>query len=341
MKKSLLLSLITCAILSPLTLSAQKKATGKKVSPIKEISLKTSEDSISYALGASMAQSGLKNYLEQMGVLADTAKVSSEYSSKISNEADATKKAKLEKELKFKTDSINKANSKNLEEFLTGFTHTLNQDNSKSAYNAGVAIGSQLSSVTERFESEVLGGGKKMNMDAFTIAFANSLKDEKLLIDDANKMVEEAAVKAQQANEAKKAEEMKAQYAEQVAEGDKFMAENKSKNGVITLPSGLQYKVLDMGTGERPTANDRVTVHYKGTLLDGTVFDSSYDRGEPATFGVGQVIKGWTEGLQLMPVGSKWILYIPYDLAYGNRDQGAIKPFSNLIFEVELIDIVK
>ena len=96
-----------------------------------------------------------------------------------------------------------------------------------------------------------------------------------------------------------------------------------------------------MGTGEMPTDDDRVTVHYEGKLLDGTVFDSSIERGEPATFGVTQVIKGWTEALKLMPVGSKWELYIPYDLAYGSRDQGQIKPFSNLIFEVELLDIVK
>jgi FKBP-type peptidyl-prolyl cis-trans isomerase FklB len=142
-------------------------------------------------------------------------------------------------------------------------------------------------------------------------------------------------------NEAKKAEDMKAEYTSQIAEDDKFMAENKTVDGVVTLPSGLQYKVITEGTGAKPVATDRVTVHYKGTLLDGTVFDSSLDRGEPATFGVGQVIKGWTEALQLMPVGSKWMLYIPYDLAYGAREQGSIKPFSNLVFEVELIDIPK
>ncbi len=97
--------------------------------------------------------------------------------------------------------------------------------------------------------------------------------------------------------------------------------------------------MITEGTGAKPTATDRVKVHYHGTLIDGTVFDSSVERGEPATFGVGQVIKGWTEALQLMPVGSKWALYIPYDLAYGGRDTGKIKPFSNLIFEVELLGI--
>ncbi|MBB4034484.1 FKBP-type peptidyl-prolyl cis-trans isomerase FklB [Dysgonomonas hofstadii] len=341
MKNSLLLTLIACAILSPLAISAQKKTAAKKVSPIKEITLKTAEDSISYALGASMVQNGLKGYLQQMGVLADTANISSDYATKIANEKDASKIAKLESELKFKKDSIDKANTKSLDEFLSGFSQTLNQDKSKSSYNAGVAIGSQISSATERFSGEVLGEGKTINMDAFVAAFTSSLKDEKMLIENTDDLVQNAAMKAQQANEAKKAEDLKAQYATQIAEGDQFMAENKTKDGVIALPNGLQYKVITMGTGEIPTASDRVTVHYKGTLLDGTVFDSSIDRGEPATFGVGQVIKGWTEALLLMPVGSKWILYIPYDLAYGSRDQGTIKPFSNLIFEVELIDIAK
>ena len=341
MKKILFLSFAVCTILSPISMSAQKKTITKKVVPAKEIILKTDVDSVSYALGANIAQSGLKNYLGQMGVLADTAAVRSDYTTKIANEADAAKKKTLENEMKFKIDSVNKANAKNTEEFLLGFTHTINQDKSKSAYNTGIAIGGQLSTVTERFEVEVLGQGKKINMDAFVTAFTNAIKDEKLLIEDVNSIVQDAAAKAQQENEAKQAEELKSQYTDQIAEGDKFMAENKAKDGVITLPSGLQYKVITMGTGEKPTASDRVTVHYQGTLIDGTVFDSSIERGEPTTLGVGQVIKGWTEALLLMPAGSKWILYIPYDLAYGSRDQGTIKPFSNLIFEVELIDIAK
>lgn len=123
--------------------------------------------------------------------------------------------------------------------------------------------------------------------------------------------------------------------------GEKFLAENKLRDSVVTTASGLQYKVLKLGKGALPTDTSRVKVHYHGTLIDGTVFDSSVDRGEPAVFGVNQVIKGWTEALKLMPVGSKYRLFIPQELAYGKQDQGTIKPFSTLIFDVELISIEK
>jgi len=123
-------------------------------------------------------------------------------------------------------------------------------------------------------------------------------------------------------------------------EGEEFLAANKSKEGVVTLPSGLQYKVLKEGTGPKPSATDSVACNYRGTLINGTEFDSSYKRGQPATFAVNGVIKGWTEALQLMPVGSKWQLFIPADLAYGERGAGAdIGPNSTLIFEVELLSI--
>lgn len=125
-------------------------------------------------------------------------------------------------------------------------------------------------------------------------------------------------------------------------EGVDFLAANAKKEGVKTTASGLQYKVLTQGTGAIPAASDEVKVNYEGRLVDGKVFDSSYKRGEPATFKANQVIKGWTEALTMMPVGSKWELYIPYDLAYGERGAGQdIKPYSALIFTVELLDIVK
>ena len=123
-------------------------------------------------------------------------------------------------------------------------------------------------------------------------------------------------------------------------EGEDFLAANKSKEGVVALPSGLQYKVLKEGSGPKPTATDSVVCNYRGTLINGTEFDSSYKRGEPATFSVNRVIKGWTEALQLMPVGSKWQLFVPSDLAYGQRGAGAdIGPNATLIFEVELLSI--
>ncbi|HKS96456.1 MAG TPA: FKBP-type peptidyl-prolyl cis-trans isomerase [Terriglobia bacterium] len=169
-------------------------------------------------------------------------------------------------------------------------------------------------------------------------AVKDALSGSKFLLTD-----EEAqtTLKALQA-ELVKAQELKAQQLAETnkKESDEFLAANKAKDGVVTLPSGLQYKVLEEGTGPKPSVSDMVTVNYRGTLLNGTEFDSSYKHGQPATFNVGQIIKGWTEALQLMPVGSKWELYIPPDLAYGARGAGQnIGPNSALIFEVELISI--
>lgn len=129
--------------------------------------------------------------------------------------------------------------------------------------------------------------------------------------------------------------------AEAVEAGKKFLAENAKREGVVVTDSGLQYEVITEGEGEKPAATDTVTVHYRGTLVDGTEFDSSYGRGAPSTFGLNQVISGWTEGLQHMPVGSKFKFYIPSELAYGSRSTGAIPANSALVFEVELLDIKK
>ena len=143
-----------------------------------------------------------------------------------------------------------------------------------------------------------------------------------------NEMMKKQQAAAQQAGDANK------------QAGQAFLAANKAKPGVVTLPSGLQYKVITAGTGPKPTASDTVVTNYRGTLIDGTEFDSSYKRGEPATFPVGQVIKGWTEALQLMPVGSKWQLFVPSQLAYGERGAGRdIGPGETLVFEVELLAI--
>lgn len=133
-----------------------------------------------------------------------------------------------------------------------------------------------------------------------------------------------------------------AEYSDQVNKGNAWLAENGAKEGVVTTASGLQYKIVTQGTGERPGPGDIVKVHYTGTTLDGTKFDSSHDRGEPAQFRVSNVIRGWVEGLQLMKEGTTMMLYIPYNLAYGERGAGTIiKPFENLIFEVELLQVIK
>ena len=152
----------------------------------------------------------------------------------------------------------------------------------------------------------------------------------------------EAQMYVQTKEAAIKAKALEEQFGENKAAGEKFLAENKTKEGVKTTESGLQYKVIKEGKGAIPTKTDKVKVHYKGTLIDGTEFDSSYKRNAPASFRADQVIKGWTEALTMMPVGSKWELYIPQELAYGARETGGqIKPFSTLIFEVELLEIEK
>ena len=177
--------------------------------------------------------------------------------------------------------------------------------------------------------------GGKANVDALIAGFITALKGDSAAL----KMTPEAAQAYLQTyfTEAQARDAVKIKD-----EGETFLAENKTKSGVLTTESGLQYQVVTEGKGAKPTAADKVKVHYTGTLLDGTKFDSSVDRGEPAEFGVGQVIKGWTEGLQIMPVGSKYIFWIPAELAYGEQGAGAdIKPGSTLKFEVELLDIVK
>ena len=139
----------------------------------------------------------------------------------------------------------------------------------------------------------------------------------------------------------KQEERLEKEYSEYKKAGETFLAENAKRPDVVTTESGLQYQIIKAGKGEKPVESSNVKVHYHGTLIDGTVFDSSVERGEPIVFGVTHVIKGWTEALQLMPVGSKWMLYIPQELAYGIADRGTIMPFSALIFEVELIAIEK
>ena len=185
-----------------------------------------------------------------------------------------------------------------------------------------------------RTNLKTLPGGEA-NIDDLIAGFIQAIKGDSA----AMKMTPETA---QQYLQTYFVEASAKEAAQNKEAGEKFLAENKTKEGVITTESGLQYKVENEGTGEKPTAADRVKVHYTGTLLDGTKFDSSVDRGEPAEFGVSQVIRGWTEGLQIMPAGSKYIFWIPSDLAYGERGAGQdIKPNSVLKFEVELLEVIK
>lgn len=205
----------------------------------------------------------------------------------------------------------------------------LKNDRDKISYSVGLNIGSGLKTqqidlnidMLARGIKDAMGGGKALLTDeevkTVLMAFQNDLQTKQ------KKRIEELAVKNK-------------------TEGAAFLSANKSKEGVKTTASGLQYKVIKEGTGAKPKTTDTVEVHYKGTLMDGTIFDSSYERNEPATFGVGQVIKGWTEALQLMPVGSKYQIWIPSELAYGESGAGdVIGPNAPLVFEVELLSIKK
>lgn len=192
----------------------------------------------------------------------------------------------------------------------------------KVSYSLGLSITSNL----------ISSGIKTINQEAFNDAmnsvFAGQMPE--IMPDEANNILQTYFEKIQneKGKEAKEA-------------GEKFLAENKTREGVVTLESGLQYKILNEGSGAKPTANDTVKCHYEGRLINGQVFDSSIRRGEPAEFPVGGVIAGWVEALQLMPVGSKWQLYIPSELAYGQHGAGAaIGPNETLIFDVELLEII-
>ena len=198
----------------------------------------------------------------------------------------------------------------------------------KLSYALGLGLGSQLAGM----------GAKELNIDDFAQAIRDVISGSELKVDNA-----EAQTLVQnffQEQEAK--QQAAAAEAGKVAKvaGEDFLAENGKKDGVVTLPSGLQYQVLKEGDGKKPSATDQVVCHYEGTLIDGTVFDSSYQRNQPATFGLNQVIAGWTEGVQLMQEGAKYRFFIPYNLAYGERGAGAqIPPFAALVFDVELIEV--
>ena len=198
----------------------------------------------------------------------------------------------------------------------------------KVSYALGLGIGQQLAQM----------GASDLNVDEFAQAIKDVLAGNELKVShrEAQGIVEQYFRKKQAAMDAERA--AKGKIAKE--SGEKYLAENAKKEGVVTLPSGLQYTVLKEGNGRKPKATDQVVCHYEGFLLDGTVFDSSVQRGEPATFGLQQVIAGWTEGLQLMQEGAKYRFFIPYRLAYGEGGAGnMIPPFATLIFDVELLEV--
>jgi FKBP-type peptidyl-prolyl cis-trans isomerase FklB len=222
---------------------------------------------------------------------------------------------------------------------LEGIKEALNADSpADEAKNIGRQIGSQIKNqILPTMNATIYPNQEdSINQEIFLSAFIAAVNGEEILMDlqTASAYFMSEVERIRTANIAKA-------YADNKVAGENFLEANKAVAGVQVTESGLQYKVEKMGKGKKPSATDKVKVHYHGTLIDGTVFDSSVERGEPIVFALNQVIPGWTEGVQLMPVGSKFTFYIPAELAYGERETGSIKPYSALIFEVELIGIEK
>lgn len=224
-------------------------------------------------------------------------------------------------------------------DFIKGIKEGMkNTSDKEKAYMAGMQIGQQVSGdMYEAINNQLFAGDSTttMSKENFLAGFIAAVEENSLVAPDS------ASMYVRTKSEEIKTKALEAKYGEYKKENEEFLANNKSKDGIKVTESGLQYRIIKEGKGEIPTKTSRVKVHYKGTMIDGTEFDSSYERKEPTTFRADQVIKGWTEALTMMPVGSKWELYIPQELGYGSREAGKIKPFSTLIFEVELISIEK
>ena len=228
-----------------------------------------------------------------------------------------------------------------MKEFIKGLNEGANagDDKKKAAYYAGIQIGQQISNIMmKNINREVFGNDstKTISLKNFMAGFVSGVTGKNGLM-----TVEQAGQTAQTKMQQMKAEQMMKQYGPNKEKGEKFLAENAKKEGVKTLPSGVQYKVIKEGSGAIPADTSKVKVNYEGRTIDGKVFDSSYKRNQPLTLRCNQTIKGWTDAMVHMPVGSVWEVYIPQNLAYGEREQGDIKPFSVLIFKIELLGIEK
>ena len=224
-------------------------------------------------------------------------------------------------------------------EFIKGLNDGASAGDSKkkAAYYAGVQIGQQINNqIMKGLNREVFGDDstKTVSLKNFMAGFISGTTGKKGLMS-----MDSAQVNGQRLLQSIKAKELAKTYGPNKEAGEKFLAANAKKEGVKTLPSGVQYKIIKEGNGAIPSDTSLVKCHYEGRLLNDTVFDSSYKRGEPITLRCNQVIKGWTEVMKLMPAGSIWEVYIPQELAYGEREQGDIKPFSTLIFKIELLEV--
>ena len=266
----------------------------------------------------------------------------------------STPKASLKSDVDTMSYAIGKAQTQGLKEYLVGslgvdtaymadFIKGLNEganagDNKKkAAYYAGIQIGQQISTrMIKGINHEVFGDDstKTISMKNFMAGFISGTTGKGGLM-----TVDSAQVVAQALMQTIKAKEMEKTYGPNKEAGEKFLAANAKKDGVKTLPSGVQYKVIKEGTGAIPADTSLVKVHYEGRLLNDSIFDSSYKRGEPINLRCNQTIKGWTDAMVHMPAGSVWEVYIPQELAYGEREQGIIKPFSMLIFKIELLEV--
>ncbi len=226
-----------------------------------------------------------------------------------------------------------------MDAFIKGLNEGANagDDKKKAAYYMGIQIGQQISNrMVKGINHELFGedSTKTISLKNFMAGFIQGVKGKKGLM-----TVEQAGQVAQMKMMSIKAKNMEEQYGPLKKKGEEWMAANAKKQGVKTLPSGVQYKVIKEGAGQMPKDTSVVKVNYEGRLIDGTVFDSSYKNGQPVTLRANQVIKGWTEALVHMPAGSVWEVYIPQELAYGDREQGQIKPYSPLVFKIELISV--